>query len=175
MLELARVGPDCKVLDVAAGAGGQTLAAARRAGDRGSVLAPHISPKILALAQRAAAAAGLANVTTQAMDGERLRGRSRVRRRGHLAPRADLLPGSGCRTRGHAPSVAPRWAVRGRRLLDVRGEPVLLGPPFRSSADARPNRPAPGHPGPFSHGAPEAIAAALTHAGFTEIEVRQPA
>ena len=44
MLDLAAVGPGSRVLDVAAGAGGQTLAAARRAGPDGRVLATDISP-----------------------------------------------------------------------------------------------------------------------------------
>jgi cyclopropane fatty-acyl-phospholipid synthase-like methyltransferase len=39
MLDMARVGAGDRVLDVAAGAGGQTLAAARRVGPEGSVLA----------------------------------------------------------------------------------------------------------------------------------------
>ena len=38
MLDLARIGEGSRVLDVAAGAGGQTLAAARRVGPNGSVL-----------------------------------------------------------------------------------------------------------------------------------------
>ena len=45
MLDLAGVGEGSRVLDVAAGAGGQTLAAARRVGARGAVLATDISPK----------------------------------------------------------------------------------------------------------------------------------
>jgi len=43
MLDMAHIGPGCRVLDVAAGAGGQTVAAARRVGPEGSVLATDIS------------------------------------------------------------------------------------------------------------------------------------
>ena len=50
MLDLARIGEGSHVLDVAAGAGGQTLAAARRVGPGGSVLATDISPNILEFA-----------------------------------------------------------------------------------------------------------------------------
>jgi ubiquinone/menaquinone biosynthesis C-methylase UbiE len=42
MLDMAGVGAGARVLDVAAGAGGQTLAAARRVGPSGSVLATDI-------------------------------------------------------------------------------------------------------------------------------------
>src|SRR6187549_3214005 len=47
MLDLAAVGPGSKVLDVAAGAGEQTITAAQRAGSKGRVLATDISPAIL--------------------------------------------------------------------------------------------------------------------------------
>ena len=50
MLDAAAVSEGAAVLDVAAGAGGQTLAAARRVGPTGRVLATDISPAILDLA-----------------------------------------------------------------------------------------------------------------------------
>ena len=53
MLDLAGVKAGSNVLDVAAGAGGQSIAAARRAGNR-TVLATDLSPAILDHAQRAA-------------------------------------------------------------------------------------------------------------------------
>ena len=72
MLDLAGVSAGGRVLDIAAGAGGQTLAAARRVGARGAVLATDISPAILRHADRAAADAGLNNVLTRVMDAEAL-------------------------------------------------------------------------------------------------------
>src|SRR5687767_11199155 len=47
MLEMAAIERGARILDVAAGAGEQTLAAARRAGAEGYVLATDISPAIL--------------------------------------------------------------------------------------------------------------------------------
>src|SRR2546428_6342472 len=70
MLDLAGVGEGSRVVDIAAGAGGQTIAAARRAGESGAVLATDISPRILELAAASARAAGLSNVATRTMDGE---------------------------------------------------------------------------------------------------------
>jgi len=61
-----------RVLDVAAGAGGQTQKAGRRVGPKGAVLATDISSNILELAAQEARAAGLANVATRVMDGENL-------------------------------------------------------------------------------------------------------
>ena len=47
MLDMTDAGSDSRVLDVAAGTGGQTIAAARRVGPSGCVLATDISPNIL--------------------------------------------------------------------------------------------------------------------------------
>ncbi|MGH3823854.1 MAG: class I SAM-dependent methyltransferase [Pseudonocardiaceae bacterium] len=72
MLDAAGVHTGSIVLDVAAGAGGQSLIAARRAGPSGQVLATDISPAILRYAADEAARAGLTNVFTSELDGEQL-------------------------------------------------------------------------------------------------------
>jgi cyclopropane fatty-acyl-phospholipid synthase-like methyltransferase len=72
MLDMAEVGPGARVLDVAAGAGGQTIAAAKRVGSAGYVLATDISSNILQFASAAAQEEGLTNVETRVMDGEEL-------------------------------------------------------------------------------------------------------
>lgn len=72
MLGMAAIGPGSRVLDVAAGAGEQTLLIARRVGPTGSVLATDLSPAILALAEDNAHSAGLSNVQFQIADGEDL-------------------------------------------------------------------------------------------------------
>ncbi len=93
MLDDAGVRPGARVLDVAAGAGGQTLAAARRAGPDGHVLATDISPAILEYAAAAARDAGLANVETRELDGESLAGVEDASFDAVISTcRADLLP-----------------------------------------------------------------------------------
>ena len=72
MLDLAGVAEGARVLDVAAGSGGQAIAAARRVGPRGAVLATDISDRILAEAEAASREAGVENIATRAMDGEEL-------------------------------------------------------------------------------------------------------
>jgi SAM-dependent methyltransferase len=72
MLTMAGIVPGSQVLDVAAGAGEQTLTIARRIGPTGSVLAADLSPVILALAEDNAQSAGLSNVRTLVADGENL-------------------------------------------------------------------------------------------------------
>lgn len=72
MLDMAGISPGASVLDVAAGAGDQTLDIAQRIGPTGRVLATDLSAAILALAQKNARQAGFNNVQTLVADGEAL-------------------------------------------------------------------------------------------------------
>jgi ubiquinone/menaquinone biosynthesis C-methylase UbiE len=72
MLEAARITRGARVLDIAAGAGDQTLDIARSVGAGGYVLATDISASILALAQQNALTAGFQNVHTQVADAQTL-------------------------------------------------------------------------------------------------------
>lgn len=72
MLDEARIGPGARVLDIAAGAGDQTLDIARRIGTQGRVLATDLSPGIMALAQKNAEAEGFLQVSTHVADAQSL-------------------------------------------------------------------------------------------------------
>jgi SAM-dependent methyltransferase len=72
MLDLAGVDAGDRVLDVAAGTGEQTLAAARRVGPTGSVLATDISASMLAVAADVLREEGWSNVETLVEDARRL-------------------------------------------------------------------------------------------------------
>lgn len=72
MLAMADLKPGMRVLDVAAGAGDQTLDIAAQVGGSGSVLATDFSPAILACAAVKAANAGHHNIETRVADGEDL-------------------------------------------------------------------------------------------------------
>lgn len=72
MLDLVRIGPGSRVLDIAAGDGDQSLAAAARVGSSGYVLAIDAADKLLIIAEQSARDAGLANFETRLMDGENL-------------------------------------------------------------------------------------------------------
>ena len=170
MLDLAHVGPGSRVLDIAAGSGGQTIAAARRAGTGGAVLATDISSNILEEAEAAARAAGVANVATRVMDGERLEVEqgsfdaaiSRLglmylpdKRRALEEAKAALRPG------GRYAAIVFAEPDR-NRFFSV---PIAI---IRERAELPP--PAPGLPGPFSA---VGIGDLLTDAGFTDVEVRR--
>jgi SAM-dependent methyltransferase len=171
MLDAARISAGARVLDVAAGAGGQTLAAARRAGATGQVLATDISPAILAYAAKAAADAGLANVATRELDGERLDVESGTF--DAVISRVGLIyfPDQ------HAALTGMRDALRpGGRIsavvystADRNGffsVPVGI---IRRRAQLPP--PVPGQPGPFSLGSPGVAERAFADAGFRDVTV----
>ena len=72
MLDLVRVAEGSRVLDVGAGAGDSTVAAARRVGPTGRVLATDVSASMLEAAAELARQAGLHNVDTRVVDAQRL-------------------------------------------------------------------------------------------------------
>jgi ubiquinone/menaquinone biosynthesis C-methylase UbiE len=72
MLDAARIGRGARVLDIAAGAGDQTLEIAKRVGASGYVLATDIAPRILAYALENARASGFAHVDTRVADAQSL-------------------------------------------------------------------------------------------------------
>jgi SAM-dependent methyltransferase len=172
MLDQAGIRSGARVLDLAAGAGGQTLAAARRVGPSGSVLATDISPAILAFAADAARAAGLDNIEFREMDGEELDlddesfdavisrvgliyfpDQQRALREIHRV----LRPG------GRLSAIVYSTPER-NQFFSI---PVGI---IRRIADLP--APAPGLPGPFSLGGPGVLEAAYEEAGFEQIAVR---
>jgi SAM-dependent methyltransferase len=72
MIKMADIRPGMRVLDVAAGAGDQTLDIAKRVGPAGHVLATDLSPGILEFCKENARRAGYENVETLAVDGQML-------------------------------------------------------------------------------------------------------
>src|SRR5262245_1097324 len=72
MLDLARVGPGLRILDVAAGQGDQSLMAAERVGPTGFVLSTDLAPNLVALAAATARERGVNNLEARVMDAENL-------------------------------------------------------------------------------------------------------
>lgn len=172
MLDRAAVSDGTRVLDVAAGAGGQTLAAARRAGSTGHVVATDISATILTYAAKAAAEAGLTNIETLEADGEDLEELPAgsydavISRLGliYFPDQRRALAGMhrALRHGGRIAAVVYSTADR-NQFFSV---PVSI---IRDRAQLP--APLPGQPGPFCLGAPGVLEAALTDAGFRDITV----
>jgi ubiquinone/menaquinone biosynthesis C-methylase UbiE len=174
MLDMAGVEPGASVLDVAAGAGEQTLSAARRVGARGRVLATDISPAILRYALGAAQRSGLDNVETLELDGERhdtLPAASfdaALSRVGLIYFPDQQRALAGIR---HALKPGGRFAAVVYSTPEKNGffsVPVGI---IRRRAQLPP--PLPGQPGPFSLGGEGVLARTLQQAGFRDVEVRR--
>jgi SAM-dependent methyltransferase len=169
MLNLAGVTRGATVLDVAAGAGGQTLNAARRVGPTGRVLATDISPAIQEYAAARMIKAGLGNVGTAEMDGENLAIGSQHydavisrlgiiyfpdQQRALAQMKAVLRPGGRIAAIVYGPAEA-------NGFFSV---PVSI---IRRHAQLPP--PVAGQPGPFSLGGHGVAVAAFQQAGFTDV------
>jgi len=72
MLDMANINEGHRVLDVAAGAGEQSVTVAKRVGPTGYVLATDLAPNILEYALLLASENGLKNIEIKEMDGENL-------------------------------------------------------------------------------------------------------
>jgi len=169
MLELAGVASGARVLDVAAGAGDQTLQIASRVGPGGSVLATDISPTILTFAAGAAERAGLGNVTTRVMDGEQLELEDATF--DVVVSRVGLIYFP---DQQRALSEMRRVLVPGGRVAAiVYSTPAQNGffsaPVAVVRRHAQLGAPVPGQPGPFSLGGPGVLEEAFAEAGFSEV------
>jgi ubiquinone/menaquinone biosynthesis C-methylase UbiE len=171
MLDMAGVGPGSRVLDVAAGAGGQTIAAARRVGADGFVLATDISSKILVFAAESARQASLANVETRVMDGESLEGLEEgsfdvvISRVGliYFPDQQKALAGMGRALKPGGKIAAVVYSTpESNKFFSI---PVSV---IRRRAQLPP--PLPGQPGPFSLGNPGVLEEAYERAGFRDAQ-----
>ena len=173
MLDMAQIGPGDRVLDVAAGAGGQTLAAARRAGEDGAVLATDISSNLLELAELEARNAGLANVTTRVLDGEQLdvdEGSfdAVISRVGFI-----YFPNQQDALRGMHRALKPGGRLAGIVYSTPQNNEFFSIPVGVIRRRAQLPPPAPGQPGPFSFGQDGVIEAAFEQAGFEDVQARR--
>jgi SAM-dependent methyltransferase len=172
MLDQAQIAPGSRVLDVAAGAGGQTLAAARRVGPAGQVLATDISPGILAFAEQAARAEGLEQVATRVADGERLE----LDDEGFDAAICRLgliyFPDQQAALRGIGSALRPGGRLASIVYSTPEANRFFSIPVSIIRRRAALPAPLPGQPGPFSLGRPGAIEQTYAAAGFADVEVQ---
>jgi len=167
MLDLAGVHEGSRVLDIAAGSGGQSIAAARRGA---TVLATDISSNILDEAAAAARAAGVATVATRVLDGESLDVEpgsfdAAISRLGlmYLPDKQAALAEAARTLRPGGRYAALVFAEPDRnRFFSV---PISI---IRTNAQLPPA--APGLPGPFSA---VGLADLLEAAGFRDVEVHR--
>lgn len=172
MLDLARIQPGQRILDIAAGAGEPAVSAAERVGPDGYVLATDISEGIVELALQVARERGLKQVETRVMDGEKLD-----------LPDASfdaVLCRLGLMYMPHPVTALREW----RRAVKAGGRVavVVFSTPDRNSWGAMPAAiirrraqlppPVAGQPGPFSLGGPGVLEGVFRQAGFASPEIR---
>ncbi len=172
MLDAAGVGPGARVLDVAAGAGWQTLAAARRVGPNGHVLATDISAEILARAERGAHDAGLSWVSVRTLDGEALDVEPAaydavISRVGFI-----YFPDQAAAFASMRRALRPGGRLAGVVYSTPEANPFFAVPAAIIRRRAALPAPLPGQPGPFSLGAPGVAEQVFLRAGFVDVTVQ---
>jgi SAM-dependent methyltransferase len=172
MLDMAGVNVGARMLDLASGAGSQTLHAAQRVGAKGHVVASDIAETMLHHVLENARAAGLTNVKTLAGAAE------------DLDLPAESFDAAICRLGLMLFSDPAKALLVVRRTLRSGGKVamVVFTTPAANPFMAKPMQillrhagktpPAPGQPGIFSLGAPGIIERFLADNGFVGIEQR---
>jgi SAM-dependent methyltransferase len=172
MLAMAGVKAGAHVLDLACGAGSQTLRAAQRVGAQGHVTASDIADSMLHHVQENARAAGLTNVTTLTGAAE------------DLEVNRESFDAVICRL-GLMLFINPGKALlAARRALRPSGKvaAVVFTTPTTNPFMAKPMQillrhagkppPTPGQPGIFALGAPDVLTRLLADSGFVGVEQR---
>ncbi|MDF2187905.1 class I SAM-dependent methyltransferase [Paraflavitalea sp. CAU 1676] len=170
MLDMATVKPGDQVLDIAAGAGEQSITAAHKVGTSGYVLATDISSNILEFAKQMAQEAGVKNIETKVMDGEDLTLENETF--DAVISRVGLIyfPDQQKALKEMLRVLKPGGKVAAivysmpehNKFFSL---PVSI---IRNRAKLPP--PLPGQPGPFSLGAEGVIEKAFTQAGFVNVQ-----
>jgi len=173
MLDMANINTGSHVLDVAAGAGEQSITVAKRVGSTGRVLATDISKDILNYAESAARLAGISNLETKTIDGEDL-DQLQACTFDAVISRVGLIyfPDQ------HKALTGMKSALKKGGKLSVMVYSTADKNEFFSIPVSiirkRANLPAPlaGQPGPFSLGDPAVLQKTIEDAGYNDVTVK---
>ena len=171
MLDAANVGSGMHVLDLACGAGSQTIQAARRVGGSGRVTANDIASKMLGFVASSAAAAGLKNIDTLHGPAE------------DLAQSGLKVDAATCRL-GLMLFQSPKSALTAVRTVlaeEARCAVLVFASPSENLLFSRTMKmalshagkspPPPGSPGLFALSEPDRLADLFKEAGYSDVRV----
>jgi len=172
LIDMANIKPGMRVLDLACGAGTQSIQAAKRVGPNGMVVAADITPTMLEHVRRNASAAGLRTVETLARAAE------------DLEESDTPFDASICRL-GLMLFPSPRGALKAvQRVLrpGARFAALVFTNPANNPFMAQPmaillrhagrSPPAPGQPGIFALGGNEVLKQLMEEAGLVDVKTR---
>lgn len=171
MLDKAGIVSGSRVLDVAAGAGGQTMSIAQRIGPTGQVLATDISATILSYLVNSAKQAGLDNIQVQELDGEQL-GELPADSYDAVVSRVGLIyfPDQEKAIQGMLHTLKPGGKVAAIVYSTADKNQFFSIPVSIIRRRAALPPPLLGQPGPFSLGADGVLEKIFSAAGLTDIE-----
>lgn len=169
LIDMAGIGPGMRVLDLACGAGSQTIQAARRVGPAGTVVASDISGTMLEHVRRNAERAGLRNIETleraaDELDETQAPFDAAICRLGLM-----LFPAP------HEALAAVRRVLRpGARFAALvfttpAGNPFMAEPMAILLRHAGKSPPAPGQPGIFALGGEGVLERLMRDGGFGDV------
>jgi len=171
MLDMAGVKEGSHVLDVAAGAGDQTIMAGSRVGSSGRVIATDLSPGILEFAAMRARDAKLTNVETRELDGESLteleEGSFDV-----VMSRVGMIyfPDQQRALAGMKHALKEGGKVVAMVYSTAENNAFFSAPVSIIKRRANLPAPLPGQPGPFSLGGDKVLEEAFIQAGFKDVK-----
>ena len=172
MLDMAGVGSGMRVLDLACGAGSQSIQAAARVGSDGRVVASDISATMLGHVRENAKRRGIENIETLESAAE------------DLPAASDRFDAAICRLglMLFPDPVGASTAVRNALMPGARFAPLVFTTPSSNPFMSRPMQillhhaekepPSPGQPGIFALGAPGLLESKLIDSGYSNIATK---
>ena len=177
LLDMAGIEPGMRVLDLACGAGSQTLQAAQRVGQNGTVVASDISGEMLKHVRENARRAGLDNVETVECAAEELGGfgvhfDASISRLGLM-----LFPDPQNALMAVQHVLKPAARVAALVFTTARNNPFMAQPMQVLLRHAGKQPPAPGQPGIFALGGEGVLEGLMSESGLIDVQtatVRAP-
>jgi ubiquinone/menaquinone biosynthesis C-methylase UbiE len=172
MLDMAGVDTDMRVLDIACGAGSQSLRAAQRVGPKGCVVASDISATMLAYVQENAKRSGLSNIRTLECFAEEFPAAQDAFDAAICRLGLMLFPAPKVALKAVGSVLRPGARFAGLVFTTAADNPFMLRPMQILLRHAEKEPPAAGEPGIFALGGPGVFEALLLDCGFSDVETK---